>query len=254
MAEELADVSGSVGHDSVGHDTPTLVDQVMDAASEAHEQDEHDQVGHRNAAIVICAFGLLFLLVVVQFFFRSSTSKQSRPKARTPLPAFDVEGASNSGNGLPGPSLHHTIAAAAANADVATIRDWLADDRCMMNATMGDGSTALHHAARAGHANIVRMLLDAGADVLSVDAQLSTPLHLVAAGGHGLCVKALLDAGSDPEANDATGASPLELAESGQHMGTARMMRTCPPPSAPPPTRPNLVCMCDQRDARTTCC
>lgn len=88
-----------------------------------------------------------------------------------------------------------------------------------------DGSTALHHAAKAGHANVVRLLLDGGADALAVDAELRTPLHHVAAAGHGLCVKSLLDAGADPECKDVHGQSALALAEAGQHMGTARMMR-----------------------------
>ena len=88
-----------------------------------------------------------------------------------------------------------------------------------------DGSTALHHAALAGHANIVRLLLDGGADCLAVDSELRSPLHHVAAKGHGLCVKALLDAGADPDAKDAKGVTALALAEAGQHMGTARMMR-----------------------------
>ena len=83
----------------------------------------------------------------------------------------------------------------------------------------------LHAAAANGHANVVRMLLEGGADVLSVDNELRTPLHLVAQAGHGLCVKALLDAGADPEGQDAKGETPLKIADAARHMGTARMMR-----------------------------
>jgi|TARA_B100000524_G_scaffold343556_1_gene239792 ankyrin repeat protein len=85
--------------------------------------------------------------------------------------------------------------------------------------------TALHAAASEGHAHVVRMLLDAGADALTVDAELRTPLHLVAAAGHGICIKPLLEAGSDPEGIDAGGMTPLMLAEEGRHMGSLRTMR-----------------------------
>jgi ankyrin repeat protein len=100
------------------------------------------------------------------------------------------------------------------------------DERCNVDAALAkDGTTALHAAARAGHANVVRLLLDGGADVLAVDSELSTALHAVGSHGHGLCVKALLDAGADPEAKDGAGHTPLSLAEAGGHLGTARMMR-----------------------------
>ena len=98
----------------------------------------------------------------------------------------------------------------------------------MIDAASKEGSlTALHAAAKAGHAHVIRLLVEAGADALVVDsdlqvrdaarhchcqqhhrqltssaAPLQTPLHLVAAAGHGMCVKALLDAGSDPSAKN----------------------------------------------------
>ena len=106
------------------------------------------------------------------------------------------------------------------------MREWLSDESCNIDAQLAaDGTTALHAAAGAGHANIVRLLVEHGADALVVDASLATPLHLVAQAGHGLCVKALLDAGADPEGRDSAGATPLALAEAARHMGTARMMR-----------------------------
>jgi len=95
----------------------------------------------------------------------------------------------------------------------------------MIDASTADGSTALHVAAKHGHANVLRLLLEAGADALSADAEMRTALHLVAVAGHGLCVKALLDAGADPEGRDSDGKTPLDLAEGGRHMGCLRMMK-----------------------------
>ena len=121
--------------------------------------------------------------------------------------------------------LPHTVAAAARAGDVPTLRAWLSDERCVIDACSADGATALHIAARAGHAHVIRLLIEAGSDALTVDADLRTALHLVAAAGHGMCVKALLDAGSDPDGRDAKGDTPALLAEQGKHMGCLRMMR-----------------------------
>ena len=184
--------------------------------------------GQQLQALLYAFAVLLLLIVLFVLYFRGaffSSGSKSRPAtARAALPAFDVEGGAPIGGS--GKALHPTIALAAAEANVATLRQWMADERSVIDAALAsDGSTALHAAAAKGHANIVRLLLDGGADALVVDKELRTPLHLVALAGHGLCVKALLDAGADPEGRDGTGSSPLALAEQERHMGTARMMR-----------------------------
>lgn len=198
----------------------------MSTAVDMHEQAakklSHHVGGHRNAsmAIVACGFGILVLLLMICCSqMCRNRERKPRPSARHSMPAFDLEG--SSGSGSADGSLHVSIVQAAANADVAALRTWLgastsslprlaglclsasnlhahtcacamsccaADESCNVNATMGDGSTALHHAARAGHANVVRLLLDGGADVLCVDAQLRTPLHLGAMEGGGCTV------------------------------------------------------------------
>lgn len=143
------------------------------------------QDGHPVAFAFV---GVIVLLLLIAFFFQGTfQSKKGRRSARTPLPAFDVEGNSAPGGGK---TLHPSISQAAATADVSVIKQWLADERCNVNATLAsDGSTALHQAAAHGHANVCRLLLDGGADVLCVDLELRTALHLVAQAGHGLCVK-----------------------------------------------------------------
>ena len=199
----------------------------------AHLAAAHAEVMHGDSHLWIYLLGAVVMLVVVLLLIRSictddDSEGKARPKNKTALPAFDVEGGSGV-NGISssnGKVLHPSVAQAAKEADVATLREWLSDERCAIDAALAaTGGTALHAAAEVGHANIVRLLLDGGADALVIDAQLRTPLHLVATAGHGLCVKALLDAGADPEAKDGGGASPIALAEKSRHMGTARMMR-----------------------------
>ena len=171
---------------------------------------------HQHIALPAILLALvLFLLLVCRLL-------RPRQQKRTPIPSFDVEGGSN---GTPGNALPSVVTQAAAAADVSTLRQWLADERCVIDASTADGSTALHVAAKHGHANVLRLLLEAGADALSADAEMRTALHLVAVAGHGLCVKALLDAGADPEGRDSDGKTPLDLAEGGRHMGCLRMMK-----------------------------
>src|SRR5918993_3102435 len=66
------------------------------------------------------------------------------------------------------------------------------------------GQTALHIAARTGSADIVRLLLDAGAAVDARESwQSATPLMVAASGRHARVIKMLIDAGADPNARAA---------------------------------------------------
>ena len=154
-------------------------------------------LSYSNPHVVYAVAGVAVIVLLVLIYclcVRRSSKTYSSPSKRTKnsrnlMPVFDVEGGSSTSHGNGNERvLHPSISTAAANADVATLRTWLATDRCVVDAALAvDGSTALHHAARAGHANIVRLLLDHGADSLVVDSELRTPLHHVAALGHG-CV------------------------------------------------------------------
>ena len=60
------------------------------------------------------------------------------------------------------------------------------------------GDTALMWAAVAGHVDVVRLLIEAGADVRAVDDEGVTALHLARAKGHAEVAAALLAAGANP--------------------------------------------------------
>ncbi len=102
---------------------------------------------------------------------------------------------------------------AARRGDADAVRALL-DDGADPNAARGDGLTALHLAAREGHAEIVDLLIGAGAET---DATTRighfTPLHLAGGAGNADVVDALLAAGADPGAvTTSSGVTPLHLA------------------------------------------
>jgi ankyrin repeat protein len=94
-------------------------------------------------------------------------------------------------------------------ADVAAMIKQGAD----VNTPQGDGVTALHWAARRGDADLVAVLLGAGANARAVTTfGAYTPLHLAAEHGSAAVVSALVRAGAIVDAKSSTGATPLMLA------------------------------------------
>lgn len=75
----------------------------------------------------------------------------------------------------------------------------------------GGGGAVLRAAAAAGHASVVKALLECKASVASVDQRGSTALHEAAAGGHAAVCRVLVDAGADPNSSNTQQTTPWEL-------------------------------------------
>mmetsp|Transcript_24250 Transcript_24250/g.29409 ORF Transcript_24250/g.29409 Transcript_24250/m.29409 type:complete len:457 (+) Transcript_24250:181-1551(+) len=78
--------------------------------------------------------------------------------------------------------------------------------------------TALHEAVIGGHESIVRMLLSKGCDVELRDYKHKyTPLHRAIVHGHQIILKLLLGSGANMEVRDGGGMTPLHIACAGSH-------------------------------------
>lgn len=91
----------------------------------------------------------------------------------------------------------------------------------------GDNQTPLHYACRKGHAAIVRLLLDHGADVNVRNGLHNTPIGLACeTDGHLDIVRILIDAGADVNAKNSAvnGYTPLHAACRHGHSDVARLL------------------------------
>jgi uncharacterized protein len=104
------------------------------------------------------------------------------------------------------------VADAAERGDVETVVALL-QQGADVNAAQGDGMTALHWAAMNGSAEMVEVLLYAGA-AAEATTRLGgyTALHLASRVGHAEAIGALVAQGADVSARTSTGAMPLHLA------------------------------------------
>jgi hypothetical protein len=94
-----------------------------------------------------------------------------------------------------------------------------------VNAISGGAGTALHSASNAGHVEVVRSLLEYGADVEARGAWGMSPLQVASAAGHPHVVRYLLDHGTDTnfQDDDYWHVTPLSFAARFGHPETVRV-------------------------------
>jgi uncharacterized protein len=100
---------------------------------------------------------------------------------------------------------------AAKKADVKTARALLLQ-KADANATEKDGSTVLHWAAQANSAELVDLLIGAGANVKAQSRYGLTPLYFAANNGNAVMLESLLKAGADANAANPEGQTALMTA------------------------------------------
>ncbi|RAH65578.1 ankyrin repeat domain-containing protein, partial [Aspergillus aculeatinus CBS 121060] len=87
-----------------------------------------------------------------------------------------------------------------------------------------EGETPLMRAAKGGHLAIVRLLVDAGANLEAQNRSQMTPLMLVAANGHRDVLQFLMQRGADPTVTQSNGCSALCWAAGGGHVESVRSL------------------------------
>ncbi|HKK92461.1 MAG TPA: ankyrin repeat domain-containing protein [Longimicrobiales bacterium] len=104
------------------------------------------------------------------------------------------------------------VADAAQTGDVDQVRTLLRQGEDV-NASQGDGMTALHWAAYQGNLEMIEVLIYAGSNLEAVTRVADyTPLMVAARTGHGDAAVLLLDAGANPSATTSTGVTALHFA------------------------------------------
>lgn len=126
-----------------------------------------------------------------------------------------------------GMPMRNRLIEAAKRGDVDAVKSMLKSG-VKLDASDEKGLSALHHAAQSGQADVIHVLVDAGANV---DAPASnslgkTPLHLACESdlpGTALAVVVLIQMGADPNARDSNGNTPLHstLSSSDNRPGSA---------------------------------
>ena len=84
--------------------------------------------------------------------------------------------------------------------------------------------TPLSLASVEGHVEVVRVLLEVGADARARDKDVRSPLHEASYSGHVEVARVLLEGGADASAKDLSGESPLHQALSQGHVEVVRVL------------------------------
>jgi ankyrin repeat protein len=112
---------------------------------------------------------------------------------------------------------------AARNSDRAALRSLL-QKKADVNATEGDGSTALHWAVYRDDAETADLLLRAGAKVNAANDLGVTPLWTASQNGNAALVRRLLEAGADPDKALLSGETPLMVASRSGYPQVAELL------------------------------
>ncbi|MBD3170229.1 MAG: hypothetical protein GF307_12155 [candidate division Zixibacteria bacterium] len=104
------------------------------------------------------------------------------------------------------------------------VKELLESNPDLINATYNYGQSVMHAAAYSGHIEIVKYLIEKGADVNARSGQNSNPLHGAAYYGHEDIVKLLIENGAEVDNPNAYDYRPMLSACAGGHLNIVKML------------------------------
>ena len=121
----------------------------------------------------------------------------------------------------------HALWDAARSGDVAVLKKAIndgADVNALDARTNPNGRRALNWAAWFNHAEAIKALLKAGADIDGINITGFTPIHHAAEAGSPEAARVLIEAGADVNVPSFAGETPLQRARRGGHQEVARLL------------------------------
>ncbi|CAM9239848.1 unnamed protein product [Ectocarpus sp. 13 AM-2016] len=100
----------------------------------------------------------------------------------------------------------------------------LLDNGANASIVASDRGTALGVAAQNGHAEVAKILVDAGADIEGQTSDGCTPLHVAAYEGHPVVMRVLIEAGANPNSRISDGSTPMYSAAFKGHTEAVRIL------------------------------
>ena len=109
-------------------------------------------------------------------------------------------------------SLDNMLLTACKNRQTGVVQAFLKKGGMQLDKRDPQGATPLYYASAKGARDIVKLLLDAGADATVADNQSRTALHMACQAGNKDIIRLLCDSGAELNGTDKTGKTPLMYA------------------------------------------